>query len=130
MKTEAMTEDDLHAYVDNALTPAQRARVEAHLATCPEDALRVRAWSAQKQDLKSLFAPVLDEPLPDALHVLTVQPLASAVNPEKRPKCKKPAHLTAGGLMKGLGKPAVNAAVLSIPSGKHRPRGQPDGLRG
>ena len=46
MKPEEMTEDDLHAYVDNALTPAQRARVEAHLAACPEDALRVRAWSA------------------------------------------------------------------------------------
>lgn len=86
MKPEEMTEDDLHAYVDNALTPAQRARVEAHLAACPEDALRVRAWSAQKQDLKALFAPVFDEPLPDSLHALTVQPLASAVNPENRPK--------------------------------------------
>lgn len=86
MKPDVMTEDDLHAYVDNALTPAQRDRVEAHLAANPADAARVRAWSAQKQDLKALFSPVLDEPLPEALHALTVQPLASAVNPEKRPK--------------------------------------------
>ncbi len=86
MKPDLMTEDDLHAYVDNALTPAQRDRVEAHLAANPADAARVRAWAAQKQDLKALFAPVLDEPLPESLHALSVQPLRSAVNPENRPK--------------------------------------------
>lgn len=86
MKPDVMTEDDLHAYVDNALTPAQRDRVEAHLAANSADAARVRAWSAQKQDLKALFSPVLDEPLPEALRALTVQPLASAVNREKQPK--------------------------------------------
>ena len=48
-------EDDLHAYVDGALTPSRRAEDETWLAECPEDAERVQAYLAQKQSFKELF---------------------------------------------------------------------------
>lgn len=80
-----ITEDDLQAYVDGALTPARRAEVDAYLAEYPEDAERVRAYQAQNLAIKALFDPVLAEPLPDNLHALTVQPLNATVAPTKRP---------------------------------------------
>lgn len=79
-----ITEDDLHAYVDDALTAERRGEVEAYLAEYPADAERVRAYQAQNQALRSLFNPVLDEPLPDNLHALAAQPWGAAVNREKQ----------------------------------------------
>ena len=67
MTSHPMTEDELQAYVDDVLLPERRAAVEAHLARHPADAERVAAYRAQKQALKALFQPVLDEPLPERL---------------------------------------------------------------
>ncbi len=75
MTSHPMTEDELQAYVDDVLLPERRAAVEAHLARHPADAERVAAYRAQKQALKALFQPVLDEPLPERLQALSVQPL-------------------------------------------------------
>lgn len=75
MTTHPISEDDLHAYVDDALPAERRVAVEEHLARHPADAERVAAYRAQKLALKALFQPVLDEPLPESLHALTVQPL-------------------------------------------------------
>jgi len=83
-----ITEDNLHAYVDGALTPQRRAEIETYLAEYPEDAERVRAYQAQNIALKALFNPVLAEPLPDSLHVLAVQPLNAAVNRKKEANLK------------------------------------------
>lgn len=63
-----MNEDQFHAYVDNALTPDERAAVEAHLATHAEDAARVRAFQAQNAGLHALFDSVLQEP-----HAITIK---------------------------------------------------------
>jgi anti-sigma factor RsiW len=59
---DAVNEGQLHAYVDGALTEAERTAVEAHLAAHPEDAARVRAYRAQNDALHRAFDPVLDEP--------------------------------------------------------------------
>lgn len=75
MTSHPITEDELQAYVDDALTEEHRAAVEEHLDRHPADAERVAAYRAQKLALKALFQPMLDEPLPDRLHALTVQPL-------------------------------------------------------
>ena len=69
-----MKEDQLHAYVDHALTPEERAAVERHLLEHPADAQRVRAWDANNRALHQLFDPVLDEP-----HTLHSRPRAAAV---------------------------------------------------
>ncbi|MCU0950747.1 MAG: anti-sigma factor [Burkholderiaceae bacterium] len=60
--TPAFHDDTLHAYVDDALSADERAAVEAHLASHPQDAARVDAWRAQNDALHALFDPVLAEP--------------------------------------------------------------------
>jgi anti-sigma factor RsiW len=72
MKT--VTETDLHAYVDGATDESARREVEAWLAAHPEEAERLRAYAEQNAMLRSLYNPVLDEPVPAAL--LAVQPRA------------------------------------------------------
>ena len=59
-----ITEADLHASVDRQLTPERRAEVERFLATRPVELERVRDWQQQNELLRTMLAPVLDEPLP------------------------------------------------------------------
>ena len=60
-------ENDLQAFVDGVLDEARRAEVETYLAERPEEAERVRAYRAQDAALRTLFDPVLAEPVPAAL---------------------------------------------------------------
>ena len=62
-----VTEAELHAYADRQLTAERSAEVAAWLARRPDEAARVRAWEAQKRELRGLFDPVLDEAVPAAL---------------------------------------------------------------
>lgn len=59
-----ITEADLHAFVDQQLTPVRHAEVEQYLAARPDEAQRVHDWRQQNELLRGLLAPVLDEPLP------------------------------------------------------------------
>lgn len=65
----AVSEAELHAYVDGALAPQRRAEVEAWLLAHPEQQDRVTAFRAQNDALRALFDPVLDEPVPAPLRV-------------------------------------------------------------
>lgn len=67
MNSTPVTEADLHAYVDGLLPPERLAEVEAYLAARPAEAERVEAWLRQKDTLRMLFDPVLDEPIPARL---------------------------------------------------------------
>lgn len=69
MKGLPMREDDLQAYVDDRLDPVRRAEVDDWLAAHPLEAARLRSYRKQNEALQALFAPVLDEPLPEALKV-------------------------------------------------------------
>ena len=62
--TDSVSEDDLHAFVDGALSDARRLEVEAWLASHPADAARVQDWMSQNQSLHAAFDSVLNEPLP------------------------------------------------------------------
>ena len=77
MSNLPITEAELHAWVDATLPEARRAEVQAYLATRPEEAERARAYLAQKQKLRALFNPVLDEAVPESLVALTSSPLPS-----------------------------------------------------
>jgi len=59
-----VTEDELHAYVDNELPAERRDDVEAWLAAHPEDAERVRAWRSMAEALHARYDAVADEPVP------------------------------------------------------------------
>lgn len=61
---DPITEAELHAFVDGQLTPERHREIDATLAQRPEEALRVQAYRDQKRELRALFDPVLDEPLP------------------------------------------------------------------
>jgi len=58
------SEQDLHAYIDGHLEPAEAARVAAYLARHPESAALVEAYRAQTAGLHALYDTVLDEPVP------------------------------------------------------------------
>lgn len=76
MSALPITEADLHAYVDARLPESRRTEVERYLAAYPDEARRVSAYRAQNEQLRSAFAPVLDEAVPERL-ARTVQPRAA-----------------------------------------------------
>ena len=69
MTNRPITEDDLHAYVDDALEPAREAEVAAYLEDHPDVARRVSAFSDQRDLLRKALAPIADEPLPPQLNL-------------------------------------------------------------
>lgn len=64
-----VTEDELHAFVDNELPPERRGDVEAWLATHPEDAMRVQSWRTMADALHARYDAVADEPVPKRLEI-------------------------------------------------------------
>src|SRR4030081_660031 len=64
-----VTEDELHAYVDNELPAERRADVEAWLAAHPDEAERVRSWRAMAEPLHVRYGAVADEPVPKRLEI-------------------------------------------------------------
>jgi anti-sigma factor RsiW len=61
------SEADLQACVDRQLTPERQREIEAYLARRPEEAQRTDSYLAHKRELRALFDPVLDEPMPQRL---------------------------------------------------------------
>lgn len=59
-----ITEDDLHAYVDGALSNSRRADLEAYLTKNTDVAERYARFSAQRDALRAALAPVAAEPVP------------------------------------------------------------------
>lgn len=64
-----VTEDELHAYVDNELPAERRAAVEAWLAAHPDDAAKVVSWRSMGDELHAKYAAVANEPVPARLSV-------------------------------------------------------------
>ncbi|MCF2524964.1 anti-sigma factor [Bradyrhizobium sp. G127] len=67
--TIPVTEDELHAYVDNELPAERRDAVEAWLAAHPDDAARVASWRTMSDALHAKYDAVADEPVPARLSV-------------------------------------------------------------
>src|SRR6266496_440867 len=64
-----VTEDELHAYVDNELPTERRGDVEAWLTAHPDDAERVQSWRTMAEMLHSRYDIVLDEAVPKRLEI-------------------------------------------------------------
>jgi anti-sigma factor RsiW len=64
-----VTEDELHAYVDNELPAERRGDVEAWLLTHPDDAGRVQSWRTMADALHARYDSVADEAVPKRLEI-------------------------------------------------------------
>src|SRR3954467_3220864 len=64
-----VTEDELHAYVDNELPAERRSDVEAWLASHPDDAARVQSWRSMAEALHARYDSVIDEAVPKRLEI-------------------------------------------------------------
>ena len=76
MSETEFTEAELQAYVDGRLPERRRLELEAYLAAHPDEAARLAAYRTQAGRLREVFAPVLDEPVPQRL-ALTFVPRSS-----------------------------------------------------
>src|SRR5262249_59648754 len=63
-RNSPVTEDELHAYVDDEIAADRRGAVEAWLASHPEDAARVAQWQAQADAIRARYGMLASEPLP------------------------------------------------------------------
>jgi anti-sigma factor RsiW len=79
MADAAVTEDELHAYVDGMLPSDRVAAVEAHLAANAEAAARVAEWRAQASAIRERWGGVTEEPVPERLQIENVLVRASGV---------------------------------------------------
>lgn len=59
--------DRINAAVDGQLPAARRAELDGLLAADPAARNTLAAWQAQRDDLRALHRPLLDEAIPDAL---------------------------------------------------------------
>jgi anti-sigma factor RsiW len=64
-----VTEDELHAFVDNELPAERRGDVEAWLSGHPDDAERVQSWRTMAEALHARYDAVADEPVPARLEI-------------------------------------------------------------
>src|SRR3979409_225051 len=64
-----VTEDELHAYVDNELPAERRGDVEAWLTAHPDEAARVQSWRTMAEALHARYDQVLDEAVPKRLEI-------------------------------------------------------------
>jgi anti-sigma factor RsiW len=64
-----VTEDELHAYIDNELPAERRGDVEAWLTAHPDDAARVESWRAMAEALHARYDSVADEAVPKRLEI-------------------------------------------------------------
>src|SRR5687768_16572768 len=63
----AVTEEELHAYVDGELPADRRDAVEAWLEAHPEDAAQIIAWRAQADAIRARYVDIVNEPVPASL---------------------------------------------------------------
>jgi anti-sigma factor RsiW len=64
---DAVSETDLHAFIDGELSPKRAAAIEAALASDPLLAARVRDFRADKLALIAAYGPLADAPIPAGL---------------------------------------------------------------
>jgi len=64
-----VTEDEIHAYVDNELPAERSSDVEAWLMAHPDCAKRVRAWREMAEMLHARYDEVADEAIPKRLEI-------------------------------------------------------------
>jgi anti-sigma factor RsiW len=74
-----VTESELQAYFDGELGPERRRAVEAHLATHPEDALRLESYRGHDMLIRRAYRTLAERPIPPRmLQTVMAQPVTRA----------------------------------------------------
>lgn len=85
MSQRPITEDDLNAYVDQALDQARHSEVEAYLAANPDIARRIEGYIRDRDALRAALSPIASEPIPPELTLTgLVQARKARATPWKR----------------------------------------------
>ncbi|NMM75294.1 anti-sigma factor [Acidovorax sp. SRB_14] len=71
--TSSFDEQDLHAYADGRMAPAEAAALSARLAQAPQAHAQAGDWQRQRQQLRALRLELLGAPVPGALQALAAQ---------------------------------------------------------
>ena len=108
----------LSAWLDAELDPAEQALVDAWLREHPEQAALTRLWAADRDALRARLQPVLAEPLPAAL-LQTVANTGREALAAKRPPRRRAAvaaALVLGGVVLGslIGAGAVSSSPATF----------------
>ncbi|WP_299003235.1 anti-sigma factor [uncultured Caulobacter sp.] len=93
-----ISEDDLHAYVDEALSSTRRQEVEAYLAAHPDEAKRIGSYVADRAVLRDALAGIAEEPIPPELGLRALIEARRIRQAHWRPAIAAAAVLVVGGL--------------------------------
>lgn len=116
---QAISEEELHALVDDHLNHEQQPRVPRYVQDHPDVARRVAAYRAQREALRAALAPVAAEPIPPRLdlQVLIQQRLAQRRIPWRAAACVLLAFVLGGAgewlLRFGAPQPTLSISLLS-----------------
>ena len=67
--SEHVSEDELHAFIDDQLPASREDAVRAYLASNPEEAGRIKTYIAQRAALRAAFSDLPPGELPPKLHL-------------------------------------------------------------
>lgn len=97
MTARPITEDDLHAFVDGALDPARHDDMSDYLQRHADVAQRVAGYRAQREQLRSAFASIAQEPVPAELN------LDHVIRQRRRPRWPALPRAVAAAMLLGAG---------------------------
>ena len=69
ISTRPITEDELHAFVDQRLDATRHGEVETYLKTHPDVEARIARYRQHRDSLRSALAHVVEEPVPPQLNI-------------------------------------------------------------
>jgi anti-sigma factor RsiW len=67
MREHGISDEELHAFIDGELAPADMRRVEAIINGAPELQEQVELFTADKALIHDIYAPLIEQPLPTAV---------------------------------------------------------------
>lgn len=97
-----ISDADLSAWLDGALDEADRVRVESWLRRDADAAARARLLAADREAIRARFTGVVDEPVPDALARLVLEPRRNGGLGRWAMAAAVAGLLVAGGVVGGL----------------------------
>lgn len=107
-----ISEDDLQAYVDEALSSTRREEVEAYLDAHPEEAKRIGGFVADRAALRAALGAIAEAPIPSELGLRALIEARRTRQFHWRPAIAAAAVLVIGGLAgwtaRGVVAPPIN----------------------